>query len=201
MADTIWELVQRLIEECLFYVPEKVPMDIGSGTLMNYHENGFVFSFTHPDNTSWTTKARFFEGTRLLIQTSKSQRYSRTYTLREDIITDSASCWDAHFPRFSYYWKKSSAGGSLIFYHVEFDSETHVFYKIEDAWNACKNGDEGLCSKVPDNLTGVKNILGNTVPYVIDYEEKAAEILMSSGLEPFVAACKEKWHRESHTIQ
>ncbi len=98
-----------------------------------------------------------------------------------------------NYPHFSYKWigenRNPSEKGKLHWLRVDLAGDTFVKYEGRD-FKAFKRreGQKALLDKMPNKLLGLDELLGTTIPWQIDYEARAREILEKTGLEEFVKA-------------
>lgn len=84
-------------------------------------------------------------------------------------------------PNFEYCWMADEADptkGKLTYLRVDLTDDTFVNYIS----NKYRSGKRDLLKEMPESLDGLTEILGRPIPFGIDFEAKAEEILSGSGV-------------------
>jgi len=184
-----WLYACQLVERALPHLPLHKSFDVGQ---FNYdYQSRFDFRFSSKEtkgivsfNILQGRRPEYFDG---LICWDKTSRH----VLSQDEISVEAK-YELPFPHFHYKWSAGTVNpdekGKLAYLRVDVSGRSFADYKSQTDWKAWRQGTTG---ELPDYLTGVKEILGTAIPWQIDYDERAREILNTSGLEEFVKALEE----------
>lgn len=184
-----WETVRKLVDECLFYLPDETQFNIGPFLLDKQFPDSSL-AFIQEKESRWTridfpTEQTGLSEMMLLVGDKKI-----IYSVSSTVITQEPFYFGVKHPYFQYHWKNENGTGRLIFLRVDLDLDTFVSYEEETGFEAKIFGDKELCTQLPKSLIDVAEILGHSVPHFINYQEKIQKIFELSQLKEFVAECK-----------
>jgi hypothetical protein len=91
---------------------------------------------------------------------------------------------DQAYPRFEYQWDRS---GRLRFLRVNINYDAFANY-YGDSSTHYMIGDVNKLGVLPELLEGQEELLGHKIPWTIDFDAKAEEIVRLSEIEQFAAA-------------
>ncbi len=122
------------------------------------------------------------------------ENQKRRIMITSDMIFSQPLIWrdkNTVYPVFHEHWRRGKDDkGILDLFQIELSLHDHVYYEKKDGWKAVKGGNLEVCAKLPDSIAGLNQALGHTIPWSIDFEAKAREILERSLLREFATACK-----------
>lgn len=186
-----WETVRKLVDECLFYLPDETQFNIGPFLLDKQFPDSSL-AFIQEKENRWTRIDFPTEQTGLSEMTMLVGDKKIIYSLSPTVITEEPFYFGTQHPSFQYHWKNEDDIGHLIFFRVDINLDTFVSYEEKNEFEAKIIGDEKLCSHLPKSLIGVTEILGHPILHRINYQEKMQKIFKLSQLREFVAECKKK---------
>lgn len=186
-----WETIHKLVDECLLYLPNETQHTVGHFLLDKQFPDSSL-AFIQEKENRWT-RIDFPTEQTGLSEMMVMVRYKKIiYSLSPTIITQEPFYFEIQHPYFQEHWKNENGTGRLIFFRVDIDSDTFVNYKEKTGFEAEIFGDKKLCAQLPKSLMGVTEILGYTVPHIINYQDRMLKIFELSQLREFVAECKKK---------
>ncbi len=120
--------------------------------------------------------------------TYEKERYI-VRTLTECNIEYADYTGDNVYPRFSFRWDKQDAEGKLAFMRIDLSPSTFVNYEclLTNAHRYAR-GDHSLYKHLPQNLDGLAEILGCSIPFTIHFQTESEKIIALSRLSEFAAS-------------
>ena len=111
-----------------------------------------------------------------------------------DDIRQTNGVFDEIHPKFEYTWKwgmeKGIPTARLSFLRVDLAGNKFVNYEEGRNWQYWVSRGKNLPAEMPNSIEGLDEILGQTIPWMIDYQKTAQEFLDKTGLEEFVKAVR-----------
>jgi hypothetical protein len=111
---------------------------------------------------------------------------NKIHRLRIGVIDERTE--DGEYPRFFYSWAGGLRDrGHLLDMTIAFRDSSLVHYTMWHNGESWKNGNPKTLASVPDVLTpDIEEILGQTIPYKIDFDERGDDILKRMRFEELI---------------
>ena len=195
-SKTVWDEIQDLMTAVQHYLPKYSSnfTHFLIGDFMccrgDFGPTGVVLLKENNDN--FFTRVCWM-GSHIGLET-QFENQKRRIMITSDMIFSQPLIWrdkNTVYPVFHEHWKRGKNGkGALVFLNAAPTRNDCAYYAKEGKWKATKEGNLEVCAKLPDSIAGLIEVLGHAIPWSIDFEAKAREILERSLLREFAEACK-----------
>ncbi len=202
-----WERTEALTKECLEILKillkshhsKNEPLEVGDYVVPFLTETSISFGipkiYKRTDSHLFTQEDTDEKDCMLAVaDKEKIQRLYKKYIFQEPPRVGFPLPW------FEYHW---SYDGNLEFLRIDITHNIWIIYQLENSFNKVIYFDNRLvtaqqagkmCEDLPETLCETTQILGQQIPHIINFSDKANRIFEQSGILDFVNACKKKVH-------